>query len=193
MEALYAAATEARDPLEAIGLFDRVAASSDVRAELAAHQAARLTMRIGKCSEATERFSRSLTRWPASAYAEEARLDRLECQLRLGALDSAHAALEDFLRHHPGSARSPEVHFLRGELNRTKGALAVAMPDYQAALGSKRDADARYFLGWCALELGRFDAAESSLRDYLARYPEGRHAAHAREGLAQLAERREEK
>ncbi|MCK6546109.1 outer membrane protein assembly factor BamD, partial [Myxococcota bacterium] len=193
MAELYAMATEARDPVKAIGLFDRVARSSDVRAELSAHQAARLVMRIGRCSEATERFAAMLTRWPASAYAEEARLDVLECQLRLGALDAAHRALEDFLAHHPASARSPEVLFLRAELYRSKGALDHAVADYRAALGSRRDADARYFLGWCALEAGRLDAAESALTDYLARYPDGRHAANARGGLAEVTRRRAEK
>lgn len=114
--ALYRQATREKSAARAVALFDRVAKSSSQWAEVSAYQAARLTMRRGRCREAVRRFA-SLLR---GTYGLEAHLDTLECQLSLGDLDAAEVVLDATLQRYPDNGRSTELKNLRAELARRR-------------------------------------------------------------------------
>jgi TolA-binding protein len=183
---IYARARSEQNPTRAIALFDEVATRGGSFAEIAQYQAARLTMNAGRCKEAIDRFRALIGRHPDGAYAQESMLDVLECRIKLGALDTAGGDLEAFLLKYPNSERSPELRFLRAELNRRQDRIAEAAKDYEASLGSRRDQDALFFLAWSKARLGERDAARALLGEYLERYPSKIHGAEARKLLEAL-------
>lgn len=178
-EALYRRARKEANPWHAIRLFDRVAAEDNPFAEVSAHQAARLSMRLDRCDEAIARFERSLARSPSGTFAKEARLDILECRVRSGDSEAADAALEDYLARYPGSDKVPELRFLRAEIARKGGRCEEAIPDYRAAQTTGHADDATYFEAWCLLEGGDRAGGLAVLDRYLENFPNGRHAAEA--------------
>jgi ferric-dicitrate binding protein FerR (iron transport regulator) len=113
-EELYAKAREERDPERAIALYDRVAAMNGSHAEIAAHQAARRTMKLGK--PAIARFEALLQRFPNGTFAHEARLDLLECRIKGNDLSGARREIDLFLSEHPESERSAELLRMRDRL-----------------------------------------------------------------------------
>jgi TolA-binding protein len=143
-------------------------------------------MNGGRASEAIARFRELIERHPDGAYVQESMLDVLECRIKLGQLDAAGGDLSAFLLRYPNSERSPELRFLSAELHRRRGELAAAVPDYESALGSRRDADALFFLAWSKAQLGRNAEARELLTRYLDRYPSKIHASEARDLLERL-------
>lgn len=182
-EELYRRASADPDLLRARRAFDAIAARSGAFAELAAHQAARIDMRFGRYAEALERWNRVVAQFPRGALDQEARLNQLECALRIGRLAAARQALERFSATHPGSERTGELEFLRGDLARRSGHCAPAIDHYRAAANSRYADDALYFTAWCQLQLGAHEAGRQALTVYLERFPSGHHAADARAGL----------
>ena len=178
-EALYRQARAERDPAIAIPMFDRLAKSGSAWAEVSAFQAARLEMLRNRCQEAVDRFMTMM----GGTYDSEARLDVIECQLKLSDLVSAQRSLDNFLRIHPESERQADLRFLRAELMRKRGRCSDAIADYQAAESSRRADDAMYFGAWCMLDVGKTEDGLTTLRRYLEKFPEGRHAGEAKKKL----------
>src|SRR5687767_6805836 len=174
--ALYREARAERDPSRAIPMFDRLAKSGTSWAEVSAFQAARLEMRRGRCGEAIDRFMSLM----GGTFDSEARLDVIECQLKLSDLVSAQRSLDNFLSIHPESERQADLRFLRAELMRKRGRCSQAIADYESAEGSRHGDDALYFSAWCKLDAGRTEDGLSTLRRYLEKFPEGRHAGEAK-------------
>jgi outer membrane protein assembly factor BamD (BamD/ComL family) len=147
-------------------------------------------MEQGRYSQAADRFRRLIARGAGEALDPEARLNLLDCELRLHQLGAARSEVDRFLSKYPNSERLPELLFLRGELLRSSGQCGKALPDYAAALSSpRRGADALYFKAWCQQKTGDRDGAADSLRAYLDRYPSGSHAKEASAGLDALGRR----
>lgn len=114
-EELYAKARDERDPAAAIALYDRVAAMNGSHAELAAHQAARKTMKLGRTQTAIARFEQLLAKFPGGLYAHEARLDLIECRIKNND-PAAKREIDLFLKQHPESERASELRRLRARL-----------------------------------------------------------------------------
>jgi hypothetical protein len=185
-EALYQRARSEQNPFKAMALFDQVVERNDPHAETASYLAARAAMIAHRCREAIDRIHRHEARWSNGTYAEELRLDVIECRIKLGELDAAGGDIESFLAFYPRSPRAADVSFLRAELHRKQGELRAAIADYEAALGGRHDADAIFFSAWCSLRIGDRSTAKSELERYLAKYPKGAHAKEAEEALAKI-------
>lgn len=117
-EELYQRARDERTPAIAVALFDRVAEMNGAYAEIAAYQAAKVTMKTQPVEKAIARFEKLLADRPNSAYAHEAHLDLLECRITAGQLDRARTELDTILARYPQSERSPELRSLRDQLER---------------------------------------------------------------------------
>ncbi len=186
------------DPyLEALALCDRgryddaaaalrsIAASHGPHAELALYHVAQLEQhQLGNAAEALQEYLRYLRQYPRGALLQEAELSVIELELQRSALQDARAQMDHFLTEHPDGERSPDVHLLRGNLLRQQGDCRAALRDYDKARGdADLEEDAIYFSGRCEGQLEQPEAAAILLRDYLRRFPAGRHAAQARAAL----------
>jgi TolA-binding protein/ferric-dicitrate binding protein FerR (iron transport regulator) len=185
-EALYQRARLENNPLKAMALFDQVVARNDAHAEIASYQAARTAMIAGRCREAIDRIRRHEERWANGSFAQELKLDVIECRIKLGELDAAGGDIEAFLSAYPRSPRSADVSFLRAELHRGRGELRVAIDAYEAARGGRHQADALFFGAWCAMRIGEPSKAKAGFERYLAKFPKGAHAKEAEEALANI-------
>ena len=107
-----------------------------------------------------------------------------------GRAGRALAEARDFLHRHPNSERRSEVARLAGDLTRERGDCAGAVALYDQALSSRPatdDADdASFHRAACLARTG--DARGSAgLREYLKRFPLGRHAGEAQRLLSGAA------
>jgi tetratricopeptide (TPR) repeat protein len=123
-------------------------------------------------------------RFPDGKLRSEALRTRLDALTGLGnwvaALDLLDHALDE-------RALSPELRVLRGELRAGAGRCAEATQDLDRALtgsGPGRLAErALYARASCRAQLGDRAAATADLNEYLERFPDGPHAAEAKERL----------
>ena len=125
-----------------------------------------------------------LAGYPHGVLNREARLARVDALLMLQRLDEAQNALETLpLDSH---RRETELQVIRGEL-RARSNCARAEEDYGAVLGRSADAAlverALYGRGACRAKRGDGAGAAEDLRRYLERFPNGAHAARARQWL----------
>ena len=125
-----------------------------------------------------------LARYPHGVLNREARLARVDALLMLRRLDEAQSALETLpLDAH---RREAELQVIRGEL-RARSDCARAEEDYSAVLARSPDAAlverALYDRGACRAKRGDGTGAAEDLRRYLERFPNGAHAAWARQWL----------
>ncbi|MFC1610644.1 outer membrane protein assembly factor BamD [Myxococcota bacterium] len=189
----YARAVATQDPRRAIALFDELAAAGGPRAEIAAYQAARLWRSLD-LGEAARRFQQLLALHPRGVFSQEARLELIECTMKLGKMRLASEHVEIFLSSHRDSERIAEVRFLRAEILRQwKKDCKAALVDYEIALSSSRRAeDALFFKAWCLLEGKDVNQAFSILESYLQRFPRGRHAKEARLRLEEMRARKKD-
>lgn len=173
-----------RDPVAAIRELDKLAAQPGERRALARYQAARICENVS-LKEATERFT-TIVNAGNSPFDVEARLSLIEVLLKQQAWQPARRQVAQFVARYPVSERMAELRFLRAEIRRQhENDCAGALEDYDAAQSlPTRAEDARYFRAWCLMKVGQSEAATTALEQYLERYPQGRHAAQARERLA---------
>jgi hypothetical protein len=177
------------DPRRALDLYERIAAAGGPLAESALFEMASIENEdLHDAARALATWQRYRDRYPRGLLRAEADLSVIEVLPRLGqegrALDEARA----FLRRYPRSERRAEVARVAGDLARTRGDCRAALPLFELALAagvSGRDADdAAFGRAACLANLGDARASEAA-RDYLRRFPAGRHVAE----VAQLAGR----
>jgi hypothetical protein len=126
-----------------------------------------------------------LVRYPNGVLDREARLARVDALLMLKRSDEALAALETLPLDH--RRRSTELQVIRGEL-RARTDCGRAEADFSVALTHSPDAVLleRILYGRAACRVKRGDrmGATSDLQHYLERFPDGTHAAWARQWLS---------
>jgi outer membrane protein assembly factor BamD (BamD/ComL family) len=123
--------------------------------------------------------------YPRGSLLQEVDLSVVEVDRALGRTEAALAESARFLAQHPQSERADDVRVLRGDLLRQRGDCTGAVKEYRAVLGGPALDDALYEIAYCRRELGDNAGASAALRDYLARFPSGRHSSAAREALGQ--------
>jgi TolA-binding protein len=155
--------------------------SQEVRA---LDQAIGLLRRDRNAGAALPALDAFLAGYPHGVLNREARLARVDALLMLQRLDEAQNALETLpLDSH---RRETELQVIRGEL-RARSNCARAEEDYSAVLARSADAAlverALYGRGACRARRGDGAGAAEDLRRYLERFPDGAHAAWARQWL----------
>jgi hypothetical protein len=121
--------------------------------------------------------------FPGGALRQEVDLSIVESEVALGRSEAALAESARFLAQHPQSERADEVRVLRGDLLRQAGACGKAAAEYRAVSGGPALDDALYYWAYCQRQLGDSASAARALRDYVVRFPAGRHLDAAREAL----------
>ncbi|HEY3668774.1 MAG TPA: hypothetical protein VGL19_22405 [Polyangiaceae bacterium] len=122
------------------------------------------------------------------ALALEAQVTRVDALLALGRSSEALAILNHLPLAHIG--RGGELRLLRAEL-RAKQDCGLALADFDVLvrqpLSSSLAERALYGRAACEIRVGDDSHARRDFQDYLARFPGGRFADHARNQLAALA------
>ena len=157
------------------------ALSDEIRA---LDQAIGLLRRDREADAALSTLDAYLARYPRGVLNREARLARVDALLMLQRLDEAQSALDTLpLDTH---RRETELQVIRGEL-RARSDCARAEEDYSAVLARSLDAAlverALYGRGACRAKRGDGTGAAEDLQRYLERFPNGAHAAWARQWL----------
>ena len=129
-----------------------------------------------------------LARYPHGVLHREARLARLDALLILKHTEEALAELESLPLD--AGRRSTELQVVRAELRARTDCLR-AEEDFSVALTHSPDAALLerilYGRGACRAKLGKASGATEDLRRYLERFPNGAHAAWARQWLETIS------
>lgn len=141
--------------------------------------------RLGQCAlqqgdprQAASDFGRVVARWPQSPLAPHALYEQGGALLDAKDAAGAEAALTSFLKSFGQHPLAPRARYARALARHQSAKYALAVEDLQQALAGlqgKEQADARFVLGLCQVELKQFVAAAESfailLRDQPA-YPD---------------------
>ncbi len=117
------------------------------------------------------------------ALEPEAKVTRIEALLRLGQHDQALRLLDGLALTRASVGR--EMLVARAELRAEKGRCGAALNDFNSLLAAEMPPDlvterALYGRATCRAQMGDGPGARSDLEQYLARFPTGRFADHAR-------------
>jgi hypothetical protein len=123
--------------------------------------------------------------FPSGGLRQEVDVSIIESRLALKQTDQALAESAAFLSKYPQNERADEMHFMRGDLLRQRGDCAGALAEYHAVLRGPAVDDALYYAAYCVGELGQPDVATTALKDYLRRFPNGKHAGAARQTVGE--------
>jgi hypothetical protein len=120
----------------ALACLDRLAASDDpLRAESALYEIGWRQLReMGDARAALAAWQKQRARFPGGVLRLEADVSIIEALVRLR--DDAHARheIDAYLGAHPDGMAAPEVHYLRGSLERAGGDCARALAEFDFAL-----------------------------------------------------------
>jgi len=101
-----------------------------------------------------------------------------------GSYENAAVAFQDFIRKYPGSVHAPNASYWLGNaqflLKDYKNALATYQGLLKAFPGMPKAADALFSIAGCQQELKQDAAAQKSLKQLVAKYPESEAAGKAR-------------
>ena len=187
--AACAAREAAGDAAGAADCFAAAATGTDLGAEVALYQAARLYRdALGQPERAVATLQEARRRFPAGALSAEVELSLAELLPRLGRYREALDATQAVLDRHPAPARAGELHLLRGDVLRAGlASCAAAEAEYEAAsrAGDDRVADFASFWRAACLEAEGRPEARAAFALYLTR-PHPSRAAEARRRLRAL-------
>jgi hypothetical protein len=182
------AARNAGDPRAAIARYQRLVDEGGPMAEAALYGIGVIEaedLHDSKAALATWQRHRAL--YPTGMLRAEGDLSIFEALARAGKVAPALDEARGFLSRHPGSERRAEVARAAGDLARTRGdcRTAIGFYDVGAALGPELPDvdDSAFHRAACLRSLGD-SRAESAAREYLTRFPFGRHAVEAQRLLA---------
>jgi TolA-binding protein len=123
--------------------------------------------------------------FPSGGLRQEVDVSIIESRLALKQTDEALTESAAFLARYPQNERADEMHFMRGDLLRLRGDCAGALAEYRAVLRGPALEDSLYYAAYCIGELGQSDVATTALKDYLRRFPNGKHAGAARQTVGE--------
>jgi tetratricopeptide (TPR) repeat protein len=182
------AAAGAGRPREALDCYRRIDGGTNLAAELALYEAARLELRLTSDARAAlETLDAYTRRFPLGSLRAEVELTRVELLPRVGEHMRALDLSERLLREHPDRER--DLRLLRGNIFREAlGDCERAEPEYRvAAVGAGRASDdAAFYDAVCVELLGRTAEAVLAYEAYLGR-PRPAHETEARKRLSTLA------
>ncbi|MHB8420222.1 MAG: tetratricopeptide repeat protein [Myxococcales bacterium] len=145
------------------------------------------SLAAGKAEAALAAAGSYLQRYPAGALRGEAEIARLEALLALGRREEAGRLLDGFAqRDFAALPRSDELRVVRGELLLEQGRFAEALASFEAPGADATPAlreRALYGRALCHARLGDPEGSRRDFARYLEGFPQGRHAAEAREAL----------
>jgi ferric-dicitrate binding protein FerR (iron transport regulator)/TolA-binding protein len=174
------------DHQKAAAVLEQALAAGSGPRDLELYQLAVLRQRyLGDPQGALDALQGYRTQFPHGALRQEVDLSLVEVNVALGHTEAALTESARFLAQHPQSERADEVRVLRGDLLRQRGDFLQAAGEYRAVSGGAALDDALYYWAYCRQQLGDGASAARALRDYVSRFPEGRHASAAREALGQ--------
>jgi ferric-dicitrate binding protein FerR (iron transport regulator) len=182
------AARRGGDPQAALARYRRLYAGGGPQAEVALYEMAVIQAEdLHDWRQALDTWDRYRQQHPAGLLRPEADLSVIEALTRLGAEARALAEARAFLARHPASERRAEVARVAGDIQRRRGDCRSAIASYDIAAGARQGTpdvdDASFHRAACLAWLG--DArAPAAARDYLSRFPFGRHAAEVQRLLA---------
>ncbi len=167
------------DPAAAAKLF-RTMANERTHAEVALYELARLQ----EPAAAVRTLEEARARFPGGALKAEVGISLVEALLAT----AQHARALEVLDGIDAPERRDELEALRGELLRAEGRWAEAAAVLQPlARGASPFAErALVLLAEVESRRGRIEQARAALREYLARFPNGAHAAAARASLGKF-------
>jgi hypothetical protein len=179
LDARARAAEREGDLAGSAALFAQLAQGQGPRAANALYELARLRLRdLHQPEAALDAAAEYARRFPDGALAQETALTGIEARVQLAQDQRALDELDIFLRRFPGSEREGEVRWLRASLLLRRHDCAAARGDLETlSIDPLRADDAAFSLAGCARP------PLPALRDYLGRFPAGRHAAEARARL----------
>jgi hypothetical protein len=181
-------AVRAKDPQAAIARYQRVVDLGGPMAEMALYEIGVVQAEdLHDQPAALQTWQRHRAQYPGGLLRAEGDLSIFEALARTGKVGPALDEARGFLARHPGSERRAEVARAAGDLARTRGDCRTAIGFYDLAAQLRSDLpdvdDAAFHRAACLRALG--DAkATAAARDYLTRFPFGRHAAPAQRLLA---------
>jgi hypothetical protein len=181
-------AARAKDPQAAIARYQRLVDLGGPMAEMALYEIGVVQAEdLHDQPAALQTWQRHRAQYPAGLLRAEGDLSIFEALARTGKVGPALDEARGFLAHHPGSERRAEVARAAGDLARTRGDCRTAIGFYDLAAQLRSDLpdvdDAAFHRAACLRALA--DArATATARDYLTRFPFGRHAAAAQRLLA---------
>ena len=173
------------DYAQAAAAFARLA-DGGPRAELALYERGLLLLKKLEEPERARRvFLEHRRRFPDSSLTPEVDLSLIEASLQARELPEAAREIEVFLARHPSSERRDELRLLRANLARDAGDCVRAERDYQSlAQGTGKLAEqALHSWAYCRRRLGDEAGARMHLREYLRRFPSGRHRGDVEQAL----------
>jgi TolA-binding protein len=171
---------------EAAVILEQALAAKEGPRDLELYELALLKQRhLGDPKGALESLQAYRTEFPAGALRQEVDLSVMQTEAALGQSETVLIESARFLAEHPQSERADDVHLLRGDLLRKMGGYEQAAAEYRAVAlaGGPALDDALYYWAYCRRQLGDGASAARALRDYLNRFPAGRHVDAAREAL----------
>ena len=170
---------------QAAASFARLSAAGP-RAELALYERGLLLLKkLDEPEQARRVFLEHRRRFPESDLGPEVDVSLIEASLRARELPDAAREIDAFLARYPSNERRDELRLHRANLARDGGDCARAERDYQAlARGAGTIAEeALHAWAYCRRRLGDEAGARERLREYLRRFPSGRHRGDVEQAL----------
>ena len=172
----YQNADQEPNPAQAMMMFDSVAESDSLHAEVAAHRAAKLALKQENDDEALRRYLVIRDKFPRGLHAKAATTGLITLRLKQCQLHEGRGDLNRFLKDNPSFHESKDLSFLSGELYRRTKKYKKAIKAFTHALGSQYNEDAMYLRAWCMLAKDpKSPEAKTIIEDYQVQYPQGRY------------------
>jgi hypothetical protein len=182
------AARRGGDPQAALARYQRLVAEGGPQAEVALYEIAVIQAHdLHDWRRALDTWGRYRQQHPRGLLRPEADISVIEALTRVGDQPRALAEARSFLDRHPASERRAEVARVAGDIQRRRGDCRSAIGFYDIAARARPNTpdvdDATFHRAACLAWLGD-GRAQAAARDYLSRFPFGRHAAGVQRLLA---------